>query len=76
MASILITSLISGYSGRNQATDLCFCSAGVKKGEWEHFAQSGEVVDLLLCRPDNASDVCSEHGECVWEVCVIRAAKG
>lgn len=40
MASILLTSLISGYSGGNQAADICLFVTGVKRGESEHCANA------------------------------------
>ncbi|KAM9337147.1 integrin beta-1-like [Symphorus nematophorus] len=35
-------------------------------------AESSEEVDSYLCRRDNASEVCSGHGECVCGKCVCR----
>ncbi|XP_035508431.1 integrin beta-1-B-like [Morone saxatilis] len=35
-------------------------------------AESGKAIDSYLCRRDNASEVCSGHGECVCGKCVCH----
>ncbi|XP_051267270.1 integrin beta-1-A-like isoform X4 [Dicentrarchus labrax] len=35
-------------------------------------AESGKAIDSYLCRRDNATEVCSGHGECVCGKCVCH----
>lgn len=81
MASILLTSLISGYSGGNQAADICLFVTGVKRGESEHCANATKwsrvrrwthtFVAVTMPRR------CAAGTEtvCVGGVFVVRAAK-
>ncbi|XP_041817036.1 integrin beta-1-like [Chelmon rostratus] len=51
----------------------CRCKEGRVGALCEcHQSESSEAVDSYLCRRDNASEVCSGHGECVCGKCVCR----
>lgn len=81
MASILLTSLISGFSRGDQATGICLCVTGAKRGEREHCANATErsrarglthTFVAAIMHQKRAADTGTVF---VGSVCVVKAAK-